>query len=256
MILAEILARVDKRLAALGLSDNKASELARKPDAIRNMRRAVKDGKDQKPKIETLNALAPVLETTTAWLLASAGPETPGRPSSSSLVILEGKAPATIRSQADFVLATYGGIVEATAFRPVDDIADPDRGPELVPRDERYPRGEYVLFDVVGDSMNAADPPIQAGSRVIAIRVDDPYRPLALQTGDIVVVRRTQQQGGLVELSVKELELGEAETLYLPRSKNKRHQPIRVPKNLNTDDETVIEVLGLVIDVMTRVRRR
>lgn len=155
-----------------------------------------------------------------------------------------------------FVLATYGGIVEATAFRPVDDIIDPDRGPEMVPRDERYPRGDYVVFDVVGDSMNAADPPIQAGSRVVTIRVDDPYRPIALQTGDIVVVRRTQQQGGLVELSVKELELGEAETLYLPRSKSKRHQPIRVRKDLTAEDETVVEVLGLVIDVMTKVRRR
>ncbi len=155
-----------------------------------------------------------------------------------------------------FVTATYGGIVEATAFRPVDDIVDPDRGAQMVPRDERYPRGEYIIFDVVGDSMNAADPPIQAGARVVAIRVDDPYRPIALQTGDIVVVRRVQQQGGLVELSVKELELGETETLYLPRSKSKRHQPIRVRKDLNADDETVVEVLGLVIDVMTKVRRR
>ena len=60
---------------------------------------------------------------------------------------------------------------------------------------------------------------------MVTIRVDNPNRPIALQTGDIVVVRRTQQQGGLIELSVKELELGEAETLYLPRSKSKRHQP-------------------------------
>ena len=200
------------------------------------------------PTMETLEKLAVGLQTTSRWLAYGDGE--PDAAQSSSL------AAESTASKDDFVLATYGGIAEATAFRPGDDIVDPDRGPELVPRDERYPRGDYVLFDVVGDSMNAADPPIAPGSRVITIRVDNPNRPIALQTGDIVVVRRTQQQGGLIELSVKELELGEAETRYLPRSRSGRHQPIVVPKDLKSDDETVVEVVGLVIDVMTKVRRR
>lgn len=66
--LPEILARIDERLAALGLTDNAASIRAGKPDAIRNARRAANSPNRQGITLATLEALAAALETDVAWL--------------------------------------------------------------------------------------------------------------------------------------------------------------------------------------------
>jgi hypothetical protein len=70
MNLADILARVDMRRKALGLSDNAAQNRAGKPGAISNLRPAVKQGKKRSGiSTATLRALAPVLEVRPEWLL-------------------------------------------------------------------------------------------------------------------------------------------------------------------------------------------
>lgn len=71
--LPEILARIDERLEAKGLTANAASHAAGKPDAIRNIRRAVESGSRKGVSIITLNALAPVLGTTVIWLMTGYG---------------------------------------------------------------------------------------------------------------------------------------------------------------------------------------
>lgn len=73
MDLQDVLSRVESRLVALGLSANRASALAKKPDAIRNLKRAVQNGERRGVTTETLAALAPVLQTTAAWLLEGVG---------------------------------------------------------------------------------------------------------------------------------------------------------------------------------------
>jgi hypothetical protein len=77
MDLEDVLARIESRLAALGLSAHGASLAARKPDAIRNLKRAVKSGDRRGITTETLSALAPVLQTTAAWLLGGVGDANP-----------------------------------------------------------------------------------------------------------------------------------------------------------------------------------
>lgn len=75
-MLEEILARIEQRLKALGLSATAASLKADlSEDAIRNMRRAVKRGSREGVTTLTLQALAPVLHTTAAWLLDGVGEE-------------------------------------------------------------------------------------------------------------------------------------------------------------------------------------
>ena len=69
MELKDVLVRIESRLRALSLSAHAASLAAKKPDAIRNLRRAVSNGDRRGVTTETLNALAPVLETTASWLL-------------------------------------------------------------------------------------------------------------------------------------------------------------------------------------------
>ncbi len=73
MDLEDVLTRIETRLDALGLSAHAASLAARKPDAIRNLKRAVKSGDRRGITTETLSALAPVLQTTAAWLLSGTG---------------------------------------------------------------------------------------------------------------------------------------------------------------------------------------
>ena len=69
MRLAEILRRVIERLEATGLTANKASVLAGKPGAIKNLKAAVKSGNRQGVSTATLDALAPVLGVSAQWLL-------------------------------------------------------------------------------------------------------------------------------------------------------------------------------------------
>jgi hypothetical protein len=73
--LAAILARIQKRLAVLGMSEHAASKAAGKESAIRNLRRAIGAENRQGVSTSTLAALAPVLKTTTAWLLSGEGQE-------------------------------------------------------------------------------------------------------------------------------------------------------------------------------------
>lgn len=94
--LREILERVDRRLAALdGLSANAASARAKKTDAIRNLRRAVKEGREG-ISTATITALAPVLETTVSWLMEGVGDEDahPNRPPHRNTVRVVGYAGA------------------------------------------------------------------------------------------------------------------------------------------------------------------
>lgn len=69
MELKPVLRRIEERLKLLGLSADKASKLAGKPDAIRNLKRAVKDGGRKGVSTDTLKALAPVLGVTPGWLI-------------------------------------------------------------------------------------------------------------------------------------------------------------------------------------------
>lgn len=77
-MLREILARIERRLEATGISAAAASVKAGLSDnAIRNMRRAVDEDRENRAGVSTatLQALAPVLGTTAAWLMAGVGPE-------------------------------------------------------------------------------------------------------------------------------------------------------------------------------------
>ena len=240
----DVIGRILSRAKELGLSPRAASLASGMGStAIRDI--VKRPG--HSVTMETMTKLAGGLQTTPEWLAFGNG-DSPSEKQKPDRVVPN--------AGGGFVLATYGGIVEAGTFREVGEFEDPDREPDFVPRDERFPRAAYFVFDVAGDSMNAADPPMKAGSRVVAVRFENFRNRLTLQSGDIVVIERTLEDGALRERSVKELELGEEETRFCPRSTNLRHQPIVVPKDFEADDATNVSVLGVVIDVMTKVRRR
>lgn len=80
MALADVLKRIDRRVAAMKLDRAKASRKANlSDDAIRNIERAVEDESRRGPTLHTITALAEALETTVAWLVDGTGPETKPR---------------------------------------------------------------------------------------------------------------------------------------------------------------------------------
>lgn len=69
----DILRRIQQKLEETGQSETAVSKAAGKPDAIRNIRRAVEAGHNPKVATETLEALAKHLNTTATWLLVGDG---------------------------------------------------------------------------------------------------------------------------------------------------------------------------------------
>ncbi|MGA7384190.1 MAG: S24/S26 family peptidase [Methylocella sp.] len=127
MELDDVLVRIESRLKALGLSAHAASLAAKRPDAIRNLKRAVKNHDRRGITTETLMALAPVLKTTAAWLL-----EGVGDPASGNLVRVVGR---------------IGAGAEIRKFEAIS----PDSSYEIeVP----FPVStDAIAFEVEGDSM-------------------------------------------------------------------------------------------------------
>lgn len=75
-MLDEILDRINKRLEAVGLTAAAASRKAGlSEDAIRNIARAAREGREQGVSTSTILKLAPILKTTASWLLEQAGAE-------------------------------------------------------------------------------------------------------------------------------------------------------------------------------------
>lgn len=71
-----MLSRIDRRLSALGITENAASVKAGlSRDAIRSVRRNIANGRQRGVSTETVQKLAPALETTAEWLINGSGPE-------------------------------------------------------------------------------------------------------------------------------------------------------------------------------------
>ncbi|WP_232629128.1 S24 family peptidase [Methylobacterium sp. Leaf118] len=256
MEMHEILARIERRLEAVGLTESAASKLAGKPDAIRNLRRALeKDGR-QGVSTATLNALAPVLGTTPVWLFAGAGPETVGEPGEENHALADGpnEIGDAVLVNARLARVIYAGVVEAGSFREVADFDDIEHEVIAYPADPDYPWVQQLQFEVRGDSMNALSPrPIMNGDRLIALDFEGLNGRVALHTGLIVVVQQSKDGGLLVERSVKQLEVYEDRYEFHPRSHNKKLKPIVTPHDMTAEDGKEVRILALVRSVMNRL---
>ena len=249
MDLASILGRVEARLKATGLSADKASAEAGKPDAIRNLRRAVKNGASQGPAPATLNALAPVLKTTSVWLLAGAGPEVPGEASPPTETSAD--EITTMRVARQTVRPLYGGIVQAGSFHEANDFDDdPERMIPAEEVDKDFPEVPIISFDVAGDSMNDLKPmPILPGQRVIGVEFEGLRNRVELRDGMVVVVEQTLGGGHLRERSVKQLKMHRDRTEFWPRSTNPKHKPIVVSYEMvdqGSDDGREVKIIAIV----------
>lgn len=225
-----LLARIEERLRALGLSADAASRAAGKPDSIRNLKRAVKNGDRQGVAMATLSALAPVLGTTVAYLL---GEEQNDGPADR---VVEGRRPASIAVVGKLAAGVFREVVEHDDGEPEYIFDEPD--PE-------FPNARQIAFTVEGDSLNDLKPrPILDGDKVICVDFEDTGLPLI--EGMIVVVQRTRDNGITLEWSAKQVEIHPGRTEFHPRSTNKAFKPIVYSDDPNADNGERVEVIALV----------
>ena len=166
MQLKDVLDRVESRLRALNMSAHAASMAAKKPDAVRNLRRAVQNGERRGITTDTLSALAPVLKTTASWLMEG----TTEAPSSSSLRIV-GRIGAGAEILPEYEQLPPEGLFDLDVALPLS----PDTIAFVVEGDSMWPR--YNAGDVVVCSDAEHDPAMITG-REAAVRTGDGKRYL------------------------------------------------------------------------------
>lgn len=139
MRLQDVLSRIESRLSALGLSAHAASLAAKKPDAIRNLRRAVQNGERRGVTTETLAALAPVLGTSAAWLLEGVG-------ATASVLRVVGRVGAGAEILPEFEQIPPDGLyeIELSLPLPPESIAFTVEGDSMWPR---YNAGDVVICE-------------------------------------------------------------------------------------------------------------
>ncbi len=152
------------------------------------------------------------------------------------------------------VAGRVAGVVEAGAFREVDEFDQSEPEEIALPRDELFPNARQLVFDVAGDSMNDLRPlPIFPGSRLVCIAYEDVEHLVELKSGMVVVVQRDRDGGHVREWSVKQLELFTDRAEFHPRSSNPKHKPIVVGREHEADNGTTVQVIALVRRVMNEM---
>ena len=139
-----ILARIESQLKEVGLSPHAASRAAGRPDAIRNLQRAVKNQDRRGITTDTLAALAPVLKTTAAWLLDGTGEETAGYRLSGNRVPVAGQVGAGAEIKPELERVPAEGLYEIELPFPVPSggLALQIEGDSMWPR---YDPGDAVI---------------------------------------------------------------------------------------------------------------
>lgn len=152
------------------------------------------------------------------------------------------------------VMGRVAGVVEAGAFREVDEFDQSEPEEVALPRDELFPNARQLVFDVAGDSMNDLRPlPIFPGSRLVGIAYEDVEHLVELKSGMVVVVQRERDGGHFREWSVKQLELFTDRAEFHPRSTNPKHKPIIVRRDHEADEGVTVAVIAVVRRVMNEM---
>lgn len=143
----------------------------------------------------------------------------------------------------------YAGIVEAGAFRPVDEYFTQDGVdvPEYLRANPKFQKARQMVWRVSGSSMDMAG--IEDGMWVVGADYGD-YLDMygQLANGTLVVVERSRYEGSERELTVKEAHFFRDRTELHPRSSDPRHKPIVVENNHEIDGlDVTVRILARVL---------
>lgn len=159
-----------------------------------------------------------------------------------------------ILNRIGMVAGRVAGVVEAGAFREVDEFDQSEPAEIMLPRDEKFPNARQLVFDCAGDSMNDLRPrPIFPGDRLVCLAYEDVGHEVELRSGMVVVVQRERDGGHFREWSVKQLELFPDRAEFHPRSTNAKHKPIIIQSDHEADDGVSVQVIALVRRVMNEM---
>lgn len=234
--LEKVLQRIEARLVAVGLSAHAASLLAGKGDAIRNIRRAVQEGKRRGVSTATINALAPILQTSPSWLLHGIDLEKPSQPSS--------KRGAVRAVEPNVRMVEVRGTVQAGHWEEAWEWGEDDRYTIPIPDDEGFRAFQLFGVETRGPSMDKRYP-----EGTVVVVTDVVERGEDIQPGRRYVVER-EGADGLREATIKTLWRDDVGSLWLlPESSDPRFQ---VPIALNGDEGDTIRIVGRVVYAVTR----
>lgn len=232
--------RVAARMEAIGI---KAAPLARKAGLGESFVRDILRGKTSVPKADNLALLAAALDTTPDYLLGKDAPE-----DASTL------GPAQDRSG---IKPPFAGYVRAGLFETFDPYFQQDHVevPEFVQIQPGYGRIRQYAYQAKGDSMDEAG--IREGMWIVAADAADMIDMNGdLESGDLVIVERTEAQRSSRELTVKEIRYYRDRYELLPRSSNAEHKPIIVKHNHDADADGIeVKIVGVVLTAYTDFRR-
>lgn len=158
----EILGRIMRRIAALGLSESSVGvQAGLSRDVIRSIRRGIESGRQRGVSTDTIQRIAPVLGTSAEWLVSGTGPEEaePDQPEVPTIPLPPGSeivpAPVDLPSRNGYrtdlpVMGTAAGSVirHVDGFRLEHEVIDLVRRPPALASNDKA----YAIF-VVGDSM-------------------------------------------------------------------------------------------------------
>jgi SOS-response transcriptional repressor LexA len=236
--LGSIIARIEKRLTALGLSPRAASVASgMSPDAIRTIRRQHTRGVQKGISTRTAHALAVTLQTTPEWLLSELGPESSDTQASR---VYSDKLP-------------YHGVINPGVW--IDHYLDgSEPEPSAVPPDPRYPTSSQFCLLVQGTSVNRI-----ARDGEYLICVDTNLYQTPIRDGDLVIVSVVRPKEGLRQITARQVHtVGTATELHAasddPRFANS-NSPGRQPIVLGQKTkDTEVSVRGKVVGVFRQLK--
>lgn len=158
-------------------------------------------------------------------------------------ILLNRDTASTVKAHPrDVRLAPVVGTVAAGLWFSLD--APPQIESEPVPYVPcRYPDLEQTAYKVSGSSMDKRR--IEDGDFVIAV----PYWEARMSpvAGDIAVIQR-ERDGGLVEMTIKEVEITKDSVRLIPRSTDPSFQDVvTIPRTRSPDDYGLVSIVGLVV---------
>jgi SOS-response transcriptional repressor LexA len=220
---SSIYARIKKRLDDIGMSERQASILSvGNPQFVRNIRK----GASQSPRGDNIIKLARVLKVSESWLMGT---------SADAYEYMSSPKRFGVR---------FGGVVEAGAFRPQNDMSqDDDYRSIALPHDSRFPLSAQYAFSVMGDSMTRER--IFEGMHVLAVDVMT-WERLHGQPRDGQLAR-TRNSHPERELTVKKLRLFTDRMELQPCSDNPAWEPLVFPLPLRETDQTEAHIIAVVL---------
>jgi SOS-response transcriptional repressor LexA len=220
--------RIAEMLEVLGISPRALSiKAGLNPDTVGKILKP----EAVSPRADTMAKIAKALGVSVKWLMDGIGE--PG----------EGIEPDDALEPG----IRYGGIVEAGAFRPNDNL-NQDAELRIIPLtpDRRYPTASQYAFEIVGDSMDRAR--MYPGMWIQAVDTHAWQRLHGEpRDGMFVVVARTRNGDDERELTVKRLRIYRDRIELCPESSNPRHKPIIFPNPPRDEEPAEAVIIAVVV---------